>query len=62
MPSAAPGSLAADEVYALVAWLLASNDIIEVDAVMNAKTLPAVEMPARDIFVPDDRTGGPEVK
>ena len=32
------------------------------DAVMNAETLPAVVMPARDRFVPDDRRGGPEVR
>ena len=29
---------------------------------MNAETLPAVVMPARDRFVPDDRVGGPEVR
>jgi hypothetical protein len=26
---------------------------------MDAKSLPAVAMPARRIFVPDDRAGGP---
>ncbi|MCY4077592.1 MAG: cytochrome c [Acidobacteria bacterium] len=55
MPSASPGSLAPDEVYGLVAWILAENGIIARDAVMNASTLPAVEMPARDIFVPQER-------
>ena len=55
MPSASPGSLAPDEVYGLVAWILAENGIIDRDAVMNASTLPAVEMPARDIFVPQER-------
>lgn len=62
MPSAVPGSLTANQVYALVAWLLAKNEIIGNDAVMNTETLPAVEMPARHIFVPDDRRGGQEVK
>lgn len=62
MPSSAPGSLGPDQVYGLVAWLLAKNEIIPTDAVMNAETLPQVEMPARTIFVPDDRRGGPEVK
>ena len=52
MPSSAPGSLEPNEVYALVAWILAKNGIIADDAVVNATTLPAVEMPARDIFVP----------
>ena len=52
MPSSAPGSLEPDEVYGLVAWILAENAFITDDAVMNATTLPAVEMPAREIFVP----------
>ena len=52
MPSSAPGSLEPNEVYGLVAWILAKNGIIADDAVINAATLPAVEMPARDIFVP----------
>ena len=55
MPSSAPGTLAPDEVYGLVAWILAENGIVARDAVMNATTLPAVEMPARDIFVPQER-------
>ena len=55
MPSDAPGTLQPDEVYGLVAWILAENGIIAQDAVMDAATLPAVEMPARDIFVPQPR-------
>ena len=55
MPSDAPGTLAPDEVYGLVAWILAENGIIAADAVMNAGTLPAVEMPARDVFIPQER-------
>ena len=55
MPSNAPGTLEPDQVYGLVAWILAENGIIATDAVMNATTLPAVEMPARDIFVPQER-------
>ena len=62
MPSSAPGSLEANQVYGLVAWLLVQNTIIPEDLVMNAETLPRVEMPARDIFVPDDRQGGAEVR
>ena len=62
MPTSAPGSLDTDQVYGLVAWLLAQNEIIGESDVMNAETLPAVQMPARDIFVMDDRQGGPEVK
>jgi len=62
MPFNAPGSLQADEVYALVAYLLHKNDIVPVDAVLSADNLPAITMPARHRFVPDDRRGGPEVR
>jgi len=58
MPFAAPGTLSADEVYGVVAWILAENGIIARTAVMDSRTLPAVRMPARDRFVPDDRRGG----
>lgn len=59
MPYNAPGSLRPGETYALVAYLLAENGVIPRTAVMDARSLPAVRMPARDRFVPDDRTGGP---
>src|SRR5258708_23528536 len=55
MPSPAPGTLKDDEVYALTAFLLAQNEIIKADDVMDAKSLPKVVMPARDKFVPDTR-------
>lgn len=55
MPFDAPGSLSPDEVYAVTAWLLHQNDIVDADAVMNAESLPRVEMPARDLFYPDPR-------
>ena len=58
MPLTAPGSLTNNEVYAVVAFLLAENEVIEKTAVMNSGTLPAVRMPARDKFVVDDRKGG----
>ena len=58
MPLSAPGSLTNSEVYAVVAFLLAENAIIEKTAVMDSVTLPAVRMPARDKFVEDDRKGG----
>ena len=62
MPRTAPGTLTPDQVYGLVAWILAKNEVIAEDAVMNAKTVPSVVMPARDRFVRDDRRGGPEVR
>ena len=58
MPFNAPGSLTPDETYSLVAWLLAENQVIPRNAVMNAQTLPKVKMPARSHFVLDDRRGG----
>lgn len=58
MPLTAPGSLEPAQLYSLVAYLLAANGVIAEDAIMDAKTLPAVMMPARDHFVPDNRTGG----
>lgn len=62
MPFDEPGSLTADEVYSLVAFLLYKNEIIAQDDTMNAETLPKVIMPAHDRFVPDNRSGGPELK
>jgi mono/diheme cytochrome c family protein len=58
MPQTTPGILAPDQVYAVIAYLLWMNEIVADDAVMDAETLPAVVMPARDRFVPDDRIGG----
>jgi cytochrome c len=55
MPQSAPGSLTPDEVYGVIAYLLAANQIIPATAVVNARTLPAVRMPARSRFVIDDR-------
>ena len=54
MPANAPGSLGANEVYAVVAWMLYRNEIVAADAVMDAQSLPAVEMPARRRFVQSD--------
>jgi mono/diheme cytochrome c family protein len=62
MPPTAPGSLQPAEVYSLVAWLLAENEIIGKDSVMSAETLAQVKMPARDKFVKDDRQGGKVLK
>ena len=62
MPITAPGSLTNNEVYAVVAFLLAQNEIIDKTAVMDSATLVAVKMPARDKFVPDDRKAGAAFK
>lgn len=62
MPLTQPGTLSANEVYGLVAFLLSMNKIVPDQAVMDRTTLPKVVMPARDRFVIDNRTGGPKVK
>jgi len=52
MPFNKPGSLMPDEVYSLTAFLLYKNDVIKMDAVIDAKSLPQVQMPNRDGFFP----------
>jgi S-disulfanyl-L-cysteine oxidoreductase SoxD len=52
MPVPDPGSLTPNEVYALVAVLFYWNGIINENDVMDEKTLPKVEMPNRNGFVP----------
>jgi cytochrome c len=55
MPFAAPGSLSADEIYAVCAYILAEAKIIDKATVLDAQTLPRVEMPNRNGFIPDPR-------
>ena len=51
MPMFAPGSLSADEVYALTAYLLFVNGVIAEADEMNPTTLPNVRMPNRNGFI-----------
>lgn len=62
MPYNAPGSLTNAEVYDITAFLLHANKIIDASTVINAHNLPLVQMPARPLFVNDDRQGGPEIR
>ncbi|RKR85133.1 cytochrome c [Mucilaginibacter gracilis] len=62
MPYNLPGSLTDNEVYSLTAYLLSANKIIKPETVLNAQTLPLIVMPARKLYIMDDRKGGPEVK
>ena len=55
MPMNAPQSLTADETYAVIAWLLFQNHIIAEDEVMDAQSLPMINMPNREGFRPDPR-------
>lgn len=47
MPHHAPKSLQADEVYALTAYILQANGLIQADTTMNAQSLPLVVMPGK---------------
>jgi len=51
MPMTAPGSLSDDEVYALTAYLLFLNNIIDEYEVMDASKLPKVRMPNEGGFI-----------
>ena len=51
MPYPAPHSLTDPEAYALTAYLLSLNGIIPKDAIIDAKTLPKVQMPNRGNFI-----------
>ncbi len=62
MPQNAPGSLSADETYAVIAYLLHLNELLPADATLDATSLAAIEMPALARFIPDDRRGGAEVR
>lgn len=62
MPYDSAGSLSPAEVYHITAWLLYANHIIDSTTVVTAETLPRIAMPAQPLFVPDDRSGGPEVR
>ena len=55
MPMDRPQSLSANEVYAVSAYLLALNGLVAADAVMDAQSLPKVQMPNREGFILDDR-------
>ena len=65
MPLAAPGSLTPDQTYAVTAYLLSREGIIPDGTSLDAKSLAAIQMPAKSHFVVDDRrgsTGGKNVR
>jgi len=55
MPFDHPRSLVADDVYAVTAFVLYLNGLVEQGRELNEKTLPQVKMPNRNGFVPDRR-------
>jgi S-disulfanyl-L-cysteine oxidoreductase SoxD len=60
MPFNAPGSLTADQVYAVSAYVLSLNGIVPDDTVLDATSLPKIAMPNRNGFTsPDPRPDVP---
>ena len=64
MPLNREGTLTADEVYALTAYLLYINDVIPEDETLDAQSLPKVKMPIGDKYaaLPDWKPGTPRLK
>ena len=56
MPFNAPGSLTDNEIYAVTAYILGEAKIVPAGTVIDASSLPKVQMPNRNGFVsPDPR-------
>lgn len=55
MPFTAPESLSDQEVYAITAYVLYLNDLVDYEFELTQDNLPSVEMPNRDGFFFDDR-------
>ncbi|MDA8829701.1 c-type cytochrome [Planktomarina temperata] len=55
MPYGNAGTLSDDEVYAIVAYILYSNDLIEDDYVLSDENFMDFEMPNANGFIVDDR-------
>jgi mono/diheme cytochrome c family protein len=54
MPMFRPGTLKADEVYSLAAFIFFKNGLIKQDEVMNSETLAQIQMPNRKYFPASD--------
>ena len=55
MPFTAPRSLSVDETYAISAYVLYLNDLVEDDFVLSNENLASIEMPNKDGFFVDPR-------
>lgn len=55
MPFGAAQTLTDDEVYAVTAYILYLNNLVDDDFVLSAETFAGFEMPNADGFAPDDR-------
>jgi cytochrome c len=59
MPFDHPGTLTADEIYSVTAYVLFLNGIVGEQDVLDKTTLPQVKMPNRNGFVADPRPDVP---
>ena len=55
MPFGAAGTLSDDDVYAIVAYILYSNDLVDDDFVLSKETFSDVVLPNAEGFIVDDR-------
>lgn len=55
MPFTQPESLTDDETYALTAYVLYLNDLVDDDLVLSHENLASIRLPNADGFVPDPR-------
>ena len=62
MPKLQEGSLTPDQVYAVTAFLLYRNGIVQEDDVLDARSLPRVQMPNRNGFYPSEPVWTPGMK
>jgi S-disulfanyl-L-cysteine oxidoreductase SoxD len=62
MPMDRPQTMSANEVYAVSAYLLNLNGLVPADAVMDAQSMPKVQMPNRNGFLLDDRPDAQAVR
>src|SRR5712671_1796689 len=59
MPQNAPQSLSSEDVYAVSAYILHLNGLLPAETTLDARSLSAIKMPNRNMFVGDSR---PDVK
>jgi S-disulfanyl-L-cysteine oxidoreductase SoxD len=64
MPLNREGTLTADEVYALTAFLLYINDVVPEEVILDAQSLPKVKMPIGDKYasLPEWKPRTPRLK
>jgi S-disulfanyl-L-cysteine oxidoreductase SoxD len=64
MPLTKQGTLKPNEVYALTAFILYKNGVIQEEEVMDAQSLPKVKMPNRDhvALAPEWKHGAPRLQ